>query len=74
MQQRGCALYKVQLAVGTVIATDKAATSNPFLSLLGFEAGINLLAVSDNKDLFDMENVKCVARVTERYFHVTTSS
>lgn len=41
----------------TVIAKDKAATSNPFLSLLRFQAGINLSSVSDNKDLFDMENV-----------------
>lgn len=72
--EQGCVLYEVQLAIGTVIVMDKAATSNPFLSLLHFQAGINLSLVSDNKDLFDMENIKCVARVTERQFHATTSS
>lgn len=43
----------------TVIAEDKAATSNPFLSLLRFQAGINLSSVSDNKDLFDMKMLCC---------------
>lgn len=52
--------------MGTTTATDKATTSNPFLSLLGFQTGISLSCVSDNKDLFGMENIKYVARATEK--------
>lgn len=43
--------------MGTVTETDKAAISNHFLSLLGFQSGINLRPLSDNKNLFDMENI-----------------
>lgn len=41
--------------MGTITATDKAITSNPFLTILGFQAGINLSPLSDSKDLFGME-------------------
>lgn len=54
--------------MGTVIVMDKAASSNRFLSFLHFQAGINLSLVSDHKDLCGMENIKYVARVTERYW------
>lgn len=52
--------------MGTITAADKAATPNPFLPLLSFQTGISLSRVSDNKDLFSMENIECVAWATER--------
>lgn len=54
------------LAMGTITATDKATTSNPFLSLLGFQTEISLSPLSDNKDFLGVENIKCVVRATER--------
>lgn len=60
--------------MGTDIVLDKTAKPNTFLSILYFQAGIKLSPVSYHKDLPDMENIKCVARVTERFFQVTTSN
>lgn len=58
--------------MGTDTVMDKIAKPNTFLSILHFQAGIKLSPVSYHKDLFDMENIKCVSRVTERYFQATS--
>lgn len=58
--------------MGTDTVMDKTAKPNTFLSILYFQAGIKLSPVSYHKDLSDMENIKCVSRVTERYFQATS--